>query len=170
MRVTFYVNTAPFSDRADRGVIDDYFDRIRHGGDRRTLSSSQVAMLHRAGHALGCHTHTHRALSSLTFDEATRDIVQNREILEQLTDRPVRHLSFPFGMRRHVTAPLRAWASATGFTTVSNAIPGCLHGPLDPFNLYRTKWNFSCTVEQNLATLRVDGRFFAGLTGRSPVA
>ena len=56
VKATFYVNSLPIRDRAEPAVISDYFDRIRHKGDRIPLSSEELLALADHGHAIGCHT------------------------------------------------------------------------------------------------------------------
>jgi peptidoglycan/xylan/chitin deacetylase (PgdA/CDA1 family) len=168
-RFTFYVNTLPLADRADGATISDYFSRLRHTGEWKPLSSDQLRFIHRAGHVIGTHSHSHFDLASLPFDQAVEEIRVGRAGLEEITGAPVRHLSFPFGMRRHFSDHLRAWCRENGFLTVSNAVPGGLHAPTDPFNLHRTLWDFGRAHEMNERILRVDGRLFERWTGKSAV-
>ena len=169
IRVTFYTNSLPFRDIADKVTIEDYFRRLQHHGERVSLTRQELKEIFQSGHTVACHTHSHFDLGKLPFDEATEEIKKNQELLEEIIGSPIEHFSFPFGMRRNFSLTLQAWCLANGFKTVSNAIPGGQYNPFTLENIYRTAWRFDVPLEQNLAILRVNGRLFESLTGKSPV-
>jgi peptidoglycan/xylan/chitin deacetylase (PgdA/CDA1 family) len=169
VKATFFLNTLPIDDHADLTTIEDYYTRIGCNGQLRGLSTADIRAISEAGHIIGCHSHSHYDLGSLPYDRAIQEIRVNREILEEIIGSPVWHLAYPFGMRRHFSRALRAWCRQARFRTVSNGIPGCLHGRVDRFNIFRNQWIFSRSIEQNQKLLGVDGRLFARLTGRSAI-
>jgi peptidoglycan/xylan/chitin deacetylase (PgdA/CDA1 family) len=66
--------------------------------DRDALNESELRRL--AAHPLveiGAHTTTHPHLSRLTASAARRELKSNKDWLEGLLDRPVRHFAYPFG-------------------------------------------------------------------------
>ncbi|MBF0143140.1 MAG: polysaccharide deacetylase family protein [Magnetococcales bacterium] len=169
IQATFYVNTLPIADEADPRTITDYFERIEHHGDRQSLSAAEIRQLAQAGHTIACHSHSHKNLNAIPHTEALRDITTAKERLEAIVDHPVQHLSFPFGMRRHFNEKLLQWSLTHGFQSVAYAIPGMQFSKPRPGIIHRTRWHPNHPLEHNIADLRVDGRLFAALTGRSPV-
>lgn len=166
-RATFFVNTGVFRDREDGRTLDAYFDRIGHRGERLTLSTQELRELARAGHPIGCHTHSHFVLSRLPRERIPAEIDASARFLRTLLDVPVVDFSFPYGMRRHFSRSLRAYCAAR-FRTISNAGPGLQHAVSRPHSIHRSSWKLDRPLSDNLEDLRIDGRVFAGLTGRSP--
>ena len=165
---TFYVNSLPFRDRASDAEIGDYFDRIKHFEDRVSLSTEELREIAARGHTIGCHTHTHPVLARLPAPKARDEIRRSKEELEAILGQPVEHFSYPFGMRRHFNEELRAYCASLGLT-VANAIIGMQHAGQQRDRIQRTRWDFERPVAYNAANLRVDGRLFERLTGRSSV-
>jgi peptidoglycan/xylan/chitin deacetylase (PgdA/CDA1 family) len=79
----------------------------------RTLTRDQVLELQAAGARFGSHSHAHRDLTELGEKECERDLRESRDLLEELTGGPVRHLAYPRG--RH-DARVRRAAARAGFT------------------------------------------------------
>jgi hypothetical protein len=72
-------------------------------------------------------------------------------------------------MRRHFSESLRRSCLAQGFATVANGIPAMLHGIQLPERIQRSPWRLDRSFEHNLMDLRIDGRLFERVTGRSAV-
>jgi peptidoglycan/xylan/chitin deacetylase (PgdA/CDA1 family) len=170
LSATFYVNTAPLSDRAAEGVVSAYFDRIGARSDRASLSTRELREIAAAGHVIGSHSHTHRQLAGLTGAEARYDIEAGKRILEDVLGREVRHFSYPFGMRRHFSEPLRRYCRHLGFRTIAEAAPGMQFAGQSADHIRRSTWLLDRSLDYNLRNLRVDGRLFERITGRSAVA
>lgn len=170
LRATFYVNTLPLRERSDETTIAAYFDRIRFSGDRQTLSEGELLALARDGHTIGCHSHSHFMLSSLAPAHWADEIDRSKHILEDLVGAAVVHFAYPFGMRRCFSPQLDAYCRSIGFRSVAAATPGMLHAPVRPDALIqRSGWRFDDNPDRNLTDLRIDGRLFERLTGRSPI-
>ena len=167
VRATFYVNTLPWD--ASPRVLDDYYDRLAHGGDRAPLTAEAARELHAAGHEIGAHGHRHLYMSRVSPDEARRDIDENRQRLQEAIRAPVRHFAVPFGVRRAFDRGLESHCARVGLRTVAYATPGLLHRPFDGFHLHRSGYEFGRTQADNLRSFGVDGHVFVALTGRSPV-
>lgn len=167
VRATFYVNTLPFRDCASDAVIGDYFDRIAHFEDRRSLTTDELREIAARGHTIGCHTHSHPQLNSLPDQEARDEIRHSKDALEEILGRPIEHFSYPYGMRRHFNDGLRSYCNELGLT-VANAIVGQQHDRQRLDSIHRSRWDFERPIAYNAANLRVDGRLFERLTGRSP--
>ena len=168
--VTFFVNTLPFRDVANSTAINDYFDRIRHDGERISLSTTELQELAAAGHRIGCHSHSHLDLTKLARSSWGDEIDRSKSILEEIIENRIVDFAYPFGMRRHFSRRLRRYCQTHGFETISNAIPGLQYASHRPASINRTAWILEEDLDYNLTNLRVDGRAFEKLTGRSPTA
>ena len=169
LHVTFYVNTMPLRGIATATETETYFDRIDHRGRREALSPRELASLADAGHTIGAHTHSHRNLARLTRQEAMHEITSNRTMLQEELGVPVRHLAFPFGLRRYFPRWAADWCRDEGFETIAAAIPAMLHAVPRAAWLHRHPWRFERSFEQNLEEIQIDGRLFEKITGRSAV-
>ena len=166
---TFYVNTCAFRGRACQAEIDAYFDRLHFFGERVPLSIAELHEIAAAGHVVGAHGHSHRILAVLPATEARADIERSKRLLQDLTGQEVAHFSYPYGMRRHFNEDLRAFCRSIGFRTIANAIPGMQFATRSADRIQRSVWRLNAPIDVNLDNLRVDGRLFQGLTGRSAV-
>ncbi|MBU0982842.1 MAG: polysaccharide deacetylase family protein, partial [candidate division Zixibacteria bacterium] len=61
------------------------------------LDRDTIAGLSNRGVVFGSHGHTHRSLEECTPEELKRELTVSRDILEDITGRPVTLLSYPFG-------------------------------------------------------------------------
>ena len=166
---TFFTNTCCFRDTASPSAIDDYYDRLCWTGERVPLSTSELQEISEAGHRIGAHTHSHFCLTDLSFQQARDEILRSKTELQQILGTEIRDFSYPFGMRRHFSEKLRRWCLSAGFLTVSNALPGLQYVRQKPESLNRTAWDLSMPLDYNLDNLRINGRIFAAVTGRSVV-
>ncbi len=167
--VTFYVNTLPIRGKADPDAINKFFDRIRHTGERVTLSEDEIREISSAGHTIGCHSHSHFDLGAIPEEKAKSEIMISKEILEDIVEHPVTDFSYPFGMRRNFTDDLRDFCLENGFRTVCNAIPGRLHEAPTARFINRSPWDLGQSLSYNIENIRIDGRMFEQMTGRSAV-
>jgi len=71
--------------------------------------------------SIGAHTESHPALALLPPAEARREIAANRQYLETLLDRPVRHFAYPFGVPTTFGEREVGLAAAIGFETAVTA-------------------------------------------------
>jgi peptidoglycan/xylan/chitin deacetylase (PgdA/CDA1 family) len=167
---TFFVSTAPIRDRSSEAERIDYARRIgRSPSDFETLSTTEIAEIAAAGHTVGSHSHSHRDLGSLPANEARAEVLMSKQILEEIIGEPVVHFSYPYGTRRRFTEELRDYCRSIGFETVASGTPGMQHVPQQPDRLNRTRWDLDRSIDHNIANLRVDGRWFERVTGRSPM-
>jgi peptidoglycan/xylan/chitin deacetylase (PgdA/CDA1 family) len=173
VRATFFVNSWPFRDRVSASEVHGYLQRLglrdAELAQETTLSTAELREIAAAGHTIGAHTHTHPVLTSLPRTAAEEEIRISKEELESLLGCPVNHFAYPFGMRRHFSQSLRSYCLSIGFATVANAIPGMQFASPQADNLYRSVWHLGQPLAFNLDNMRIDGRLFATLTGRSAV-
>ena len=167
VRATFFVNTLPIRGEADPEQIEQFFDRIHHTGERVPLSRDEIRELATSGHTIGCHSHSHFDLGSIDRSSAESEILTAKQILEEILQEPVPDFSYPFGMRRNFTDELRDFCMANGFRTVCNAIPGRLHERPQARFLNRSPWDLGQSLDYNLTNIKIDGRLFESVTGRS---
>jgi peptidoglycan/xylan/chitin deacetylase (PgdA/CDA1 family) len=66
-------------------------------GTRPMISSKELRHIHYYGIECGGHTHSHPQLDTLTLDKARQEILQCKDILEQLLGRRVSSFAYPFG-------------------------------------------------------------------------
>lgn len=167
---TFYANSLPFRDAASTTEIAAYLSRINYKGHDKTLSRSELREISQAGHTIGCHSHSHLPLTQVARVSWPAEIDTSKHIIEDIIGAPVTDFSYPYGMRRFFSRDLRDYCVQTGFRTIATAIPGLQTADhVDPLNIYRTRWRLDSPLQENLADLKVDGRVFERLTGRSPV-
>jgi peptidoglycan/xylan/chitin deacetylase (PgdA/CDA1 family) len=167
VKATFYVNTLPLRDLADRETVSHFRKRTATQWFE-SLSSEELVALRARGHTIGSHSHSHFDLASLPPAQARDDIRTGKQMLERIINGRVDHFAYPYGMRRHFTRALREICVQCGFKTIATGIPGYLHGPRSGL-LHRTMWDFQESLEHNLQNLRIDGRLFERVTGRSAV-
>jgi peptidoglycan/xylan/chitin deacetylase (PgdA/CDA1 family) len=77
---------------------------------------------------IGSHTSTHPALSVLEPPAARREMDENRSYLENLLQKPVRHLAYPYGDRRACGPREGALAAELGFHTAVTTRRGRIWG------------------------------------------
>jgi len=166
LRVSFYLNTAPLRGEASPRLIQAYYDRLAHQGERIPLSWAELQRLFEDGHEIGAHSHAHECMSALSLEAAEIDLKRNLERLQKLG--PIRHFALPFGMPRHFSPALEALCWRLGFESLAYAAPGMQHAPQGRV-LQRSGYKLNLSLEQNLRSFGVDGRAFLRWTGRSPL-
>jgi peptidoglycan/xylan/chitin deacetylase (PgdA/CDA1 family) len=86
---------------------------------------------------IGAHTVNHRPLDMLPVDEQRQEIVQSKENLEGLLNKPVTSFSYPFGQRSDYTAETSAIVREAGFECACTNIVGVALLGSDLFQLPR---------------------------------
>ena len=89
-----------------------------------------------------------------------------QEVLTEVLGHPIRHFSYPYGMRRHFNDQLYAYCSDIGIETVATGIPAMLHSRSRK-PIHRSPWRFGQSLQYNLVNLKIDGSYFERLTGRA---
>jgi peptidoglycan/xylan/chitin deacetylase (PgdA/CDA1 family) len=88
----------------------------------------------RAGNEIGAHSLNHPDLTTLPLDEARREIVDSKKILEDMFGRPVRHFCYPYGAQNET---IRALVQEAGYETATSTIRGVNAPDADTFALRR---------------------------------
>ena len=79
----------------------------------RTLTLDQLLEMQDAGVAIGSHSYAHHDLTTLGERECVADLAMSRELLEDLTGRPVPFLAYPRGRHNDV---VRRASRRAGYT------------------------------------------------------
>jgi peptidoglycan/xylan/chitin deacetylase (PgdA/CDA1 family) len=101
---------------------------------------------------IGAHTHTHAALSGLSFGDQLAEISKSKEVLEEITGKKLTYFSYPFGGINDFADEAVIATRQTGFTTAFANMPGIIRKSSDRFRLPRVlvrDWNvddFSRTI------------------------
>lgn len=168
-KAVFYTNTGPIK---GKNTYDKkgYFTRINYYKDDRTLSYKDIQTIHHEyKQIIGGHSTNHFNLAKLPKLIAEQEILQNKMELEAIIGQNIIHFSYPYGMRRYFNTSLRQYCKQIGYETIANAIPGLLFKEKDAYNINRTMWNLNKGFYYNLNNIKIDGRFFEFITGKSPI-
>jgi peptidoglycan/xylan/chitin deacetylase (PgdA/CDA1 family) len=104
------------------------------------LTPEMIRDLVRNGIDIGGHTVTHPILARLDDETATREIIDNKRDLEQVTGRPLRLFAYPNGKhgadfdQRHVDM-----VRAAGYHAAFSTAPGAATRHHNPFNFPRSR-------------------------------
>jgi peptidoglycan/xylan/chitin deacetylase (PgdA/CDA1 family) len=114
IKAMFFVPTAVLELTSADEMREFAWDRIYERGrpieslqpsDYLTMTRKELVELDRAGHAIYPHTHLHTMLSELrTPEDVKRELVEPRDILEALLQKPADAFAFPVGTDRVVSA------------------------------------------------------------------
>jgi peptidoglycan/xylan/chitin deacetylase (PgdA/CDA1 family) len=123
---------------------------VRHGDAPVPLMDvAQVRDWMGAGHAIGSHTLTHRNLTRCTLAEARAEIVDSKQMLEDLFGVEVRHFAYPHGCYNRA---IRDLVSDAGYRTACTVAVGAndssthslelrRFAPLSASALWRKAWH-----------------------------
>src|SRR5713226_5761910 len=103
-------------------------------GQRGYLSAAQLCELNGLGFEIGCHSMTHPYLSDLDDASLKREIVDSKNMLEQIIGKRVEHFSCPGG--RYDSRAIQV-AKDAGYRTVANSSPRVNSPTTDRFSLGR---------------------------------
>ncbi|MDD2707179.1 MAG: polysaccharide deacetylase family protein [Verrucomicrobiae bacterium] len=104
--------------------------RIMNAGQLKIMASSPFV-------EIGSHTMTHSRLGILSPEQQRQELVESRKKLGEITGRPVRYLSYPFGGPNDFTEETTRLAAAAGYEAGIANIPGELAAPLNRFAVPR---------------------------------
>jgi len=85
----------------------------------RYMTAEQVCKLVDAGMEIGSHTMTHPRLHKLPLDEARRELLESKTLLESITNQPVRYLAYPSGS---LNLEVAAITRQTGYAAACSVI------------------------------------------------
>lgn len=93
---SFYKVIAPMLEKYGRKGL--FFISTRYIGTNGFLSPEQIKDLHKRGHIIASHSHSHpRDISRLNFEQILDEWVKSKSILEKITGSPIEYASIPGG-------------------------------------------------------------------------
>ena len=98
------------------------------------MDRSQLQEWLKAGHEIGSHGMSHRFLTSLSLDDARREIVDSKKLLEDTFGQSVRHYCYPYG---DWNESIRDMVHEAGYETATTTISGFNPAGTDSFALRR---------------------------------
>ena len=121
------------------------------------MTSEQVRVLHRAGMEIGGHTASHPILAKMENDAAHAEIIQGKEMLEDIIRAPVRLFAYPNGKPGQDYFPAHvSMLRELGFDGAVSTAHGAARRDSDPYQLPRfTPWGrglmrFTLQMAQNM--------------------
>jgi peptidoglycan/xylan/chitin deacetylase (PgdA/CDA1 family) len=118
-------------------AIADYLGcSAKSSADSRLVSAEELQRLDPQLVTLGSHTSTHAMLTTLSEDEALRELSESRSKLEQIMRVPVTLFSFPYS--RH-NERLVALCRVAGYQRVFTGVPGYALDDPQQFAIGRTR-------------------------------
>jgi len=86
-------------------------------GDESVPNRHALRDLAKLGYTIGCHTHTHRDLTTLSMTEVRREVIGSKRILEDLLGQPVNAFCYPYGTwDSHILSVVRQAGYDVAFT------------------------------------------------------
>jgi peptidoglycan/xylan/chitin deacetylase (PgdA/CDA1 family) len=110
------------------------FFPLSAGLDDAEISGRDLAALAARGHTIGCHSHTHPDLTTLSPGELEREVLGSKQILEDLVGRPVTAFCYPDGLSNTRVADA---VRGAGFEVAFTIDFGGLSTGDDPYQLKR---------------------------------
>jgi peptidoglycan/xylan/chitin deacetylase (PgdA/CDA1 family) len=122
------------------------------------MSWDQIRELHRLGHTIGAHTHSHPKLAALDPREQRRELERSKRELEERLGAPVVLLAYPYGTRDAFDEETRRAAVACAFAAAFSFYGGRNSIPIRrPYDLRRMPVDRS--VSRGVFTARLTSRF-----------
>ena len=131
--------TIPVSEQMDRVRDEEFRMRHRYEDGRQWMTQAEVLALHREGHVIGSHTHTHReARLGDSRSVVRREMLESRQQLDQLLGTTPDSFAWVRGMEVSYTNLTAQEIAAAGyqyaFLTMSAPVTATTH----PLQLHRT--------------------------------
>lgn len=101
------------------------------------LSWDDARVMVDAGVEIGSHTCSHPIMTRLSRQEAWKELMDSKSLIEDRLGTPVRHFSFPNGKRDDFSVELSGIVRAAGYGSAVTTIEGALTQDEDIFSLSR---------------------------------
>lgn len=123
--------------------------------ERIMMNWDEVREMSEWGVAFGAHTVSHPFLPAMPPDEARQEILDSKRVIEEKTEKTVRHFAVPNGKSDDFTPELAEFCKEAGFDTVVTTEPGTIRGSSDPYALPRIlppppTYYFACEIARHL--------------------
>lgn len=123
-------------------------------GGTRMLTGSELSTLSDEGVEIGAHSMTHPKLDMVSSERARREIVESKDLIEQIVGRPVTTFAYPHGCHTRVVKELVAAAGYSSAAAVRNMLS---HDRDDVFSMARLTVTDAMTSEDIGQLLRGRG-------------
>lgn len=118
------------------GLIEDQLGAVPE--DKPVmLDWDEVRTMQKGGVHFGAHTRTHPILTSLSSDDARREIADSKKKIEDELQTPVKHFAYPNGRAEDFSEELRQFCRDIGFHSVCAVAMGNNSEPSDIWALKR---------------------------------
>jgi peptidoglycan/xylan/chitin deacetylase (PgdA/CDA1 family) len=127
---------------------DTVFDWDRGLVRMPNLTWDEIREMADMGHEIGSHTVSHRDMATMAVQEAQRELVDSKKILENQLGKPVRWFAYPFGGRNHFPLESVPLVTAAGYEACFSAHGGFIYPhlqqpivPREPVPCFRSLLN-----------------------------
>jgi peptidoglycan/xylan/chitin deacetylase (PgdA/CDA1 family) len=103
----------------------------------RMLCWPQVEEMHAHGAEFGAHTVHHAILTAIPADEAWREIVESKQMIEERLHTPAVHFAYPNGTVRDFDAGTKSLVRKAGFASAVSMVAGTNTAGTDMYELRR---------------------------------
>jgi peptidoglycan/xylan/chitin deacetylase (PgdA/CDA1 family) len=118
----------------DRSIKTNVWDEPKGFIGTALMDDYRIKELHKSGLEIGAHSMSHPNLTKLPPDEAWREIVRSREVLEDLLQAPVISFAYPFSI---LNEGLKNMVQAAGYNYGCGAFSGPPKFAADLFDIRR---------------------------------
>jgi len=101
------------------------------------LTWDQLREMARAGITIGSHTMTHPVLTTMSSQDAMRELAESKTILEREVGQPIAFFAYPFGGHEHFNSEIQALVKQAGYRAAFTAVNGFNHRDTNRFALRR---------------------------------
>lgn len=98
------------------------------------VNEEQIRELIRMGFDIQSHGMTHRRMTKLSDEEAVRELIESKRILESITQNPVSYFCYPFG---DFNPRIEELAREAGYRAAVSTMQGKIHNPDETYCLKR---------------------------------
>jgi len=121
--------------------------------ERVMLGWNEVRQLREEGLvSFGCHTHSHRSLTSISPQVADQEISRSKQEMEQFLGEPCTFFCYPIGKKNDFNQTIKAMLEAERFHAAVTTIPGSVSKASDLYELKRisalndASYKFKCSL------------------------
>ncbi len=118
----------------NRSITTNVWDEPKGVLGAALMDNSRIRELHESGFEIGSHSMSHLNLTKLQPDDAWREIVKSKEVLEDLLQAPVISFAYPFGA---LNEGLKDMVQAAGYEYGCGVFSGPPKFTSDLFNIRR---------------------------------
>jgi peptidoglycan/xylan/chitin deacetylase (PgdA/CDA1 family) len=129
-----------------RGMREEVLSELRHQAGVKDLTPlngtmlnwNEVREMRKAGISFGAHTASHPSLPHIPLEEARKEILESKNVLESQLDEPIKHFSYPNpGDRINFNGELKGMLQSAGYNSATTSEPGYIKPGDDFFQLNR---------------------------------